>query len=428
MGADKHLRMSQSMSSAFFALAFTTLLNGCGGGGNSNTAMPPPMPIAPAISVQAASQSIPMGLVAVFSVSATGSPLQYQWKKNGAAIAGATSASYATPPTTFADTGSHFTVTVSNAAGTVESSPAVLTVTARAPMPGDLRFRQVAAATTVNGYGNAGSGLSTALPGRGMQSFSPALGAPFSVGTGGNCATPPISNGMGCVWFYWEVPLAANVPGLITAYAADTYANFQTDMQPPSWLAINQTSPISSSSVINSLDMEPDSALFALGWVQSNTQTGFDLAVQTVVPTSLAAAATQAGANSRVITAISNDGGQVTFLSYGWHSDPSTIYEVQVVTASPANAPAAAGGLASQGYIITATGLSDSAGDIYLVGTRVQGDTMPRPFIMAQSSAGNISPNRDTMMPDGYAVVGDIFNWPQGTAAVNASDTILGER
>jgi len=74
------------------------------------------------------------------------------------------------------------------------------------------------------------------------------------------------------------------------------------------------------------------------------------------------------------------------------------------------------------------TGLADSAGDIFLVGTRLQGDTMARPFLIAQSSAGNISPNRDTMMPDGYAVVGTIFNSPQGAPAASASYTLLGER
>jgi hypothetical protein len=369
-----------------------------------------------------------MGLGARFTVTATGSSLQYQWRRNGATIAGATSASYLTPPTAFADTGSSFTVTVSNSVSSIESTAATLTVTARAPRAGDLRFRLVADPTTVYGYGNAGTGLSTNLIGQLGLSYISALGTPFQVGTGGDCGTPPLANGAGCAWFFAEVPLAASTPGLITAYRSDTYSNFQSDLQAPSLLAMNQTTPISSSSVINALDMEPASEIYALGWMQSATQTGFDLSVQTVDPDSLPAAATQAGANSRVITAISNNGGQVTFVSYGWQSDPSTIYEVQVVSASAANAPTAAAGLAAQGYIITATGQADAAGAIYLVGTRVQGDTMPRPFIIAQSSAGNISPNRDTMMPDGYAIVGNIFNLPQGGSAVDASYTLLGER
>ena len=427
MYADKACGAIRFRWSALSVLAGVTLLHACGGG-NSNAPAPAPVLVAPSILVQPASQSIPMGLGAVFSVSASGSSLQYQWMKNGAAIAGATGANYKTPPTAFADSGASFSVTVSNTAGAMASVPAMLTVTARAPIAGDLRFRQVADSSTVYGYGNAGTGVNTDIPGRMEQFFYPALGSPFTVGNGGNCASPPITDGTGCAWFFFETPLAATAPWLLTAYAADTYANFQADLQPPSALAFSASNPISSGSVINSLDMEPASALFALGWVQSNVQTGFDLAVQTVAPADLAAAATQAGANSRVITAISSDGAQVTFISYGWQADLATVYDAQVLTSTPADAPAAAAGLAAQGYIITATGLADSAGDIFLVGTRVSGDTMPRPFLIAQSSAGNISPNRDTMMPDGYAVVGSIFNWPQGTPAVNASYTILGER
>jgi hypothetical protein len=66
---------------------------------------------------------------ATFSVLASGTaPLSYQWKKGGVDISGATSASYTTPPTTTADSGASFTVTVGNLAGSVTSNPATLTV------------------------------------------------------------------------------------------------------------------------------------------------------------------------------------------------------------------------------------------------------------------------------------------------------------
>ena len=74
-----------------------------------------------------------MGLSATFAVTATGTSLQYQWQKSGADIAGATGSSYATPPATFTDTGSSYTVTVSNADGMVTSNAASLTVTTRGP-------------------------------------------------------------------------------------------------------------------------------------------------------------------------------------------------------------------------------------------------------------------------------------------------------
>src|SRR5262249_11708788 len=85
---------------------------------------------APAITTQPASTAVALGQAATFSVVASGSgTLTYQWSKNGAAIAGATAASYTTPATTAADNGAQFTVAVSNAGGTVVSSAATLTVT-----------------------------------------------------------------------------------------------------------------------------------------------------------------------------------------------------------------------------------------------------------------------------------------------------------
>ena len=50
------------------------------------------------ITTQPASQTVTAGQTATFSVTATGTaPLSYQWKKNGAAISGATASSYTTP-------------------------------------------------------------------------------------------------------------------------------------------------------------------------------------------------------------------------------------------------------------------------------------------------------------------------------------------
>ena len=57
-------------------------------------------------------------------------PLSYQWSKNGTAISGATSASYTTPATAISDSGSQFTVVVSNSTGSVTSNTATLTVNA----------------------------------------------------------------------------------------------------------------------------------------------------------------------------------------------------------------------------------------------------------------------------------------------------------
>ena len=86
-------------------------------------------PGAPTITTQPVGQSVRAGQTASFSVSASGTPPpSYQWQKNGVAIAGATSATYTTPAATTADNGAQFTVVVSNAAGSVTSSVAALTV------------------------------------------------------------------------------------------------------------------------------------------------------------------------------------------------------------------------------------------------------------------------------------------------------------
>ena len=84
----------------------------------------------PTISAQPASKTVTAGQTATFSVTASGAgTLTYQWKKNSAAISGATSASYTTPATTSTDNGASFTVTVTNAAGNTTSNAATLTVT-----------------------------------------------------------------------------------------------------------------------------------------------------------------------------------------------------------------------------------------------------------------------------------------------------------
>ena len=108
------------------------LTAGCAGTVNSSTD-----PIVPAIATQPADQSVLVGNTATFSVVANGSaPLTYQWQQNGAAIMGATSASYTTPATTAADNGEMFQVVVTNSAGAVTSTAAKLTVSPDPVPPG----------------------------------------------------------------------------------------------------------------------------------------------------------------------------------------------------------------------------------------------------------------------------------------------------
>lgn len=114
--------------------AIVALMTACGSASpTADGTQPPISAAAPRITTQPANQTVSIGQTATFSVVATGSaPLRYQWRKNGSAITGATGSSYATPATVGGDNGASFTVVVTNAAGSVTSSAATLTVTAAA--------------------------------------------------------------------------------------------------------------------------------------------------------------------------------------------------------------------------------------------------------------------------------------------------------
>ena len=105
--------------------------------GGSVTSPPAALAVAvsPAISTQPQSQTVASGGSATFTVAATGStPFTYQWSKGSTPIAGATNASYTINTAAVADSGSTYSVVVTNLAGSATSSPAVLTVNPPAPV------------------------------------------------------------------------------------------------------------------------------------------------------------------------------------------------------------------------------------------------------------------------------------------------------
>jgi hypothetical protein len=120
------------VSAILVALAFA----GCAGLTSSNGSNSGTKTVAPTIAAQPASQVVTAGQTATFSVTASGTaPFSYQWLKNNANIGSATAASYTTPATITGDNGAKFNVVVSNAAGTVTSTMATLTVNAGAVAP-----------------------------------------------------------------------------------------------------------------------------------------------------------------------------------------------------------------------------------------------------------------------------------------------------
>ncbi len=88
--------------------------------------------VAPGITTQPQSQTVTAGSSVQFTVAASGQPAPtYQWSFNGTAISGATASSYSLSNVQAANAG-NYTVTVTNAAGSVTSATATLTVNAAA--------------------------------------------------------------------------------------------------------------------------------------------------------------------------------------------------------------------------------------------------------------------------------------------------------
>lgn len=95
-----------------------------------------PAPATPLITSHPASLAVTAGETATFSVVATaGEQLSYQWKRDGASMANATSSCYTTPVTTRADHRATFSVEICNGAETITSNEASLTVYPKAGNP-----------------------------------------------------------------------------------------------------------------------------------------------------------------------------------------------------------------------------------------------------------------------------------------------------
>jgi hypothetical protein len=121
----KHTRSGLAWLRWFLAGLALALPFGCASGSYG------PAIVAPSIVTQPASLTVTEGGAASFGVTTTGSgPMTFQWLKNGVAIPSATSAGYTTSALSLADTGTKFSVQVTNRAGSILSDEAIATVTA----------------------------------------------------------------------------------------------------------------------------------------------------------------------------------------------------------------------------------------------------------------------------------------------------------
>lgn len=362
-------------------LCFSLLLIlGCSGGGSPSPTTSQP----PSIASQPANQYVFVGQTAAFTVTANGTfPLSYQWRWNGVVIAGATEASFITPPAVPSDNQSTLTVMVSNSIGTVTSTPVSISVAGgpRPPKIGDLRFKDVDAFPVplqVSQIFNILGGMTITLPDQ--------IGTPLELSNGGPPTVP-----LNMSWSFAVFDIPKGVAGRTTIYESDTLDNFQTALIARS----------DSRNIITSMDLVAGPAAFCWELFQTTQSEGYSFGTQTLSITDLQAAATQEGVSSRVITAISWNAGKATYISYGWQGDTTTKYETSVINTSVDAVGTAAITLAQQGYILTAMGGNTSDGFI-LVGTRVKGDTTPRALVVW-------NPNGSTTNGRGYSYVGHIF-------------------
>jgi hypothetical protein len=347
------------------------------------------------ITRQPASLSLPVGQTATFTVTANGTgPLSYQWSENGAAISGATSSSYTTPEVTAEDNGATFTVSVSNSVDSATSSAATLTVGPRSPETGDLRFQQVGSPSVADQ--GTGSVTSLIFSDNSGGNYPNATESPLQLGDGACDASVAYD----CVWDIVFTGLPSGQSGLTAFYDGGDYPKFASDLGGGgSGLASTLASP---NSVITSLDLEPDNNAYAIAWMQTSQGSAFDMKREVVSPGEVQSAVASDAAQSRVVTAVSFDAnGQANLVSYGWQGDTTTVYDSQAVSVAAPDVEAAASELAGEGYILTAFG-GDMKNGFLLVGTKVQGDTLPRSILTYDQSTAS-TPNGGALA--GYAPV-----------------------
>jgi Domain of unknown function (DUF4091)/Immunoglobulin domain/Immunoglobulin I-set domain len=209
------------------------------------------VPVAPSITTQPASQTVTAGQTASFSVAATGTaPITFQWQKNGANIAGATTASYTTPPTTTSDSGSTFRVVVSNSAGTVTSSAATLTVNA-VPVAPSITTQPASQTVTA---GQTAS-FSVAATGTAPLSYQwQRNGVAIGGATSSGYTTPATAGSDNGAQFTVAV---SNTAGSVTSNAATLTVNSVTPPSFSAWVApsLNRVGPTDAAGTTSSISL-----------------------------------------------------------------------------------------------------------------------------------------------------------------------------
>ena len=133
------LASAQPGDAGTYTVTVTNAAGSVTSSGATLTVIPTPVAVAPAILTQPASLTVDQGATAVFTVAASGTaPLHCQWRKGTLAVGGdAPTLTLASAQP--ADAGT-YTVTVTNAAGSVTSDAATLTVQAASSTPANVNL------------------------------------------------------------------------------------------------------------------------------------------------------------------------------------------------------------------------------------------------------------------------------------------------
>ncbi|MEO6245699.1 MAG: S8 family serine peptidase, partial [Opitutaceae bacterium] len=113
--------------------SYSIVLTNSAGSVTSNAVLLSVIPVVPSVAVQPQPQSVASGQDVTFTVGANGSPpFTYQWRKDGVAIAGETTATFTLGSVQLGDAGS-YTVVITNSRASVTSAAATLTVVLAGP-------------------------------------------------------------------------------------------------------------------------------------------------------------------------------------------------------------------------------------------------------------------------------------------------------